>query len=147
VHCRDHAVQLDRARSEFDAAGVALVLIGQATSRHAAHFRRRQGVELRVLADERRETYRAAGAKIATMGELLGPRSVSKGIMHSLETRGKIHQGRTIGHPAQLGGSMVIAQDGTVTWSHMSHEPSDNASPEEILAAARKAAHRASTQG
>jgi hypothetical protein len=147
VHCRKHAVQLDRARSQFDAAGVPLVLIGQATPRHAAHFRRRRGVELRVLADERRATYRAAGAKISTVGELLAPKSVTKGLRHSLQSRGRIHQGRVIGHAAQLGGAMVIAQDGTVTWSHMSDDPSDNASPEEILAAAREAASRASTQG
>jgi len=131
---------LDRARSEFEAAGVPLVLVGQATPRHAAHFRRRQGIELRVLADERRETYKAAGAKVATFGELLGPKSVSKGLQHSIESRGKIHQGRTIGHAAQLGGSMVIAPGATVTWSHMSQDASDNARPEEILAAAREPA-------
>jgi peroxiredoxin len=56
VHCRDHAVQLHRARSDFEAAGVPLVLIGQATPRHAAHFRRRQEIDLPVLADENRES-------------------------------------------------------------------------------------------
>jgi hypothetical protein len=132
-------VQLHRARSEFEAAGLPLVLIGQATPRHAAHFRRRCEVDLPVLADESRETYRAAGAKIATAGELLGPRSVSVGLRRAFESRGKVHQGRVIGHPAQLGGAMVIAPGGEVTWSHMAEDACDNASPEEILAAARQA--------
>ncbi len=132
-------MQLHRAREEFEAAGVPLVLIGQATPRHAAHFRRRQGIELPVLADERRESYRAAGAKVATAGELLGPRSVSAGLRKTFASRGKVHQGRIIGHPAQLGGAMVIAPGGEVTWSHMAEDASDNASPEEILAAARQA--------
>jgi peroxiredoxin len=132
-------VQLHRARSEFEAAGVRLVLIGQATPRHAAHFRRRQEIDLPVLADEKRESYRAAGAKVATAGELLGPKSVSRGLLKTVGSAGKVHQGKVIGHVAQLGGSMVIVPDGRVIWSHMSEDASDNASPEEILAAAREA--------
>jgi peroxiredoxin len=132
-------VQLHRARSSFEAAGVPLVLIGQATPRHAAHFRRRQEIDLTVLADEKRESYRAAGAKVATAGELLGPKSVGRGLMKTIESGGKARQGKVIGHAAQLGGAMVIAPSGRVTWSHMSEDASDNASPQEILAAARQA--------
>jgi len=129
---------LDRAREELGAAGAEVVLIGQLTPRHAAQFRRRQGIDLPVLADEERASYKAAGAKIATVGELVGPGVVAKGFATTLRT-GKV-QGRTIGHPAQLGGAMVIAPDGTVVWSHMSEDASDNAPPEEILAAVRSAA-------
>jgi peroxiredoxin len=138
VHCRNHAVQLDEARSDFDAAGVRVVLVGQATPRQAAHFRRRLDIDLPVLADEQRYSYRAAGAKVATAGELLGPKSVSAGLKATVSSRGKVHQGRVIGHAAQLGGVMVIAADGEVTWSHMAEDASDNASPDEILAAARQ---------
>jgi peroxiredoxin len=133
-------VQLHRAREEFEAAGVPLVLIGQATPRHAARFRRRMGIELPVLADEKRASYKAAGAKIATFGELLGPKSVSRGVARSVRSRGRIRQGRTIGHPAQLGGSMIIRPDGGVAFAHMSEDASDNASVGEILEAARAAA-------
>jgi hypothetical protein len=48
-------------------------------------------------------------------------------------------QGRTIGHPAQLGGAMLILPTGEIAWSHMSEDASDNAEPEEILAAVRAA--------
>lgn len=126
---------MDRARGDFKAAGVGLVLIGQATPRHAAQFRRRQGIQLPVLADERRVSYRAAGAKIANLSELFGPRSVSKGLLAGARSR-KI-QTRTVGDAAQLGGSLVIRPDGQVAWSHMSANAGDNASPEEILAAVR----------
>jgi peroxiredoxin len=129
---------LDRARDEFEAADARLVLIGQMTPRHAAHFRRRRGIELPVLADEQRQTYKAAGAKIATAGELLGPKVVAKGTV--LSARTGLRQGRTIGHPAQLGGAMVIRPDGQVAWSHMSEDASDNASADDILAAVRAAA-------
>ena len=126
---------MDRARQDLEADGAQLVLIGQLTPRHASHFRRRQGVELPVLADEKRASYKAAGAKIATMNELLGPSVVAKGLMTTMQT-GRL-QTRTLGHPAQLGGTMVIAPDGRVVWSHMSDDASDNASPEEILEAVR----------
>jgi AhpC/TSA antioxidant enzyme len=128
---------LDRARGDFKAAGAGLVLIGQASPRHAAQFRRRQGIQLRVLADERRVSYKAAGTKMANVTELFGPRSVSKGLLAGARSR-KI-QTRTIGNAAQLGGSLVIATDGQVVWSHMSDNAGDNASPEEILVAVRKA--------
>jgi len=126
---------LDRARNEIEASGASLTLIGQLTPRHAAHFRRRQGLELSVLADNDRASYKAAGAKMGSIGELLGPKVVAKGALTTLQT-GRF-QTRTIGHPAQLGGAMVITRDGAVAWSHMAKDASDNASPEEILEAVR----------
>lgn len=131
-------MQLHRARAQFEEAGGRLVLIGQATPRHAAHFRRRQGIQLPVLADEDRVSYRAAGAKAGGMLDLFSPKVVAKGALTGL--REKTIQGRTVGDAAQLGGTLVIRPDGQVTWSHMSTDAGDNASPEEILAALREAA-------
>jgi prostamide/prostaglandin F2alpha synthase len=127
---------LDRAREDFEASGVALQLIGQATPRHAAHFRRRHGLELPILADERRESYKAAGAKVGSVGELLGPGVIAKGILTTARTR-KV-QGRVIGNAAQLGGAMLVAPDGTIAWTHMAKDAADNASPAELLAAVRR---------
>jgi prostamide/prostaglandin F2alpha synthase len=132
VFCRDHAVQLHGAREELDRAG-EVVLIGQLTPRHAAHFRRRLELTWPVLADEERTSYKAAGAKVATANELLGPKVVAKGVQAS--RRSGVVQGRTIGHAAQLGGVLVIRPDGTVAWSHMAEDASDTAGPDEILAA------------
>jgi len=67
-------VQLHRARKEFDEADVRLALIGIGTPEEAAEFRRVQGIEFPVLADPERRTYELAGAKIATLDELLGLR-------------------------------------------------------------------------
>jgi len=128
---------LDRAREQFEAAGVRLVLIGQLTPRHAAHFRRRQNIELPVLADEHRASYKAVGAKVGSLGDLVGPKVIAKGTITSLRS-GKL-QGRILGHPAQLGGTMVIAPDGTVARSHMATDASDNVPPQAILAAVRDA--------
>jgi peroxiredoxin len=131
-------MQLHRARSEFDDAGGRLVLIGQATPRHAAHFRRRQGIQLPVLADEERISYKAAGAKKAGVLDLWNPKVVAKGALTGV--REKTIQGRTVGDANQLGGALVITPDGEIVWSHMSDDAGDNASPEEILAALREVA-------
>lgn len=130
-------MQLHRARSEFDDAGATLVLIGQATPRHAAHFRRRQGIQLPVLADKDRISYEAAGAKVAGVTDLFGPKVIAKGALTGV--RNKTIQTRTIGNAAQLGGALVVLPDGSIPWSHMSTDAGDNASPEEILAAVRDA--------
>jgi peroxiredoxin len=129
---------LDRARQDFRAAGVNLVLIGQGTPRQAAEFRRRQGIQLPVLADEKRVSYKAAGTKVGGVTDLFNPQTVAKGIMATARTRRT--QTRTVGHPGQLGGTLVIAPDGRVAWSHIAGDASDNAPPAEILAAVRAAA-------
>lgn len=129
---------MDRARGDFKAAGVDLVLIGQGTARQAAEFRRRQGVQLPLLADHDRVSYKAAGTKVGGVTDLFSPQTVAKGILATARTRRT--QTRTIGHPTQLGAAIVVAPDGRIVWSHMAQDASDNASPEEILAAIPKAA-------
>ena len=131
-------MQLHRARDRFEDAGVNLMLIGQLTPRHAEHFRRKTKIELPVLADEDRASYRAAGAKKASVGELVGPRVLAKGVRTALTT-GQV-QGRTIGDNAQLGGALLVKPDGSVAWSHMSEDAGDDAPVEELLEAARAAA-------
>jgi peroxiredoxin len=131
---------LDRSREQFERAGVRLVLIGQATPRQAAHFRSKLGIGLPVLADDRREAYAAVGAKVGGIGDLVGPKVVAKSV--GAIARSRRLQGRTVGHPAQLGGVVVIARGGELAWSRMAQDASDNATAEEILTAATPGPHR-----
>ena len=127
-------MQLHRDRDKFGAAGASLVLIGQGTPRHAQHFREQFDLDgLEILVDPDREVYAAAGAKVGTMSELLGPRSVVRGLKHAAKER--VVQGAIKGHPAQLGGVLVVAQDGAVTWSHLADDASDNPPNEAVLKA------------
>ncbi len=135
MHCRDHAVQLHRAREEFERAGVKLVLIGQATPRHAAHFRRKLDIDLPVLADEDRRTYKLAGFPRGSVSQLLGPRSVLSGVKHG--ARSRVTQGRIIGDAAQLGGAMVIGPGDEVLFEQRSQHAGDSVEPDELLAALR----------
>lgn len=128
---------MQRAHPEFEAAGADLVLIGQATPRQAAHFRRRQKIDLRVLADEDRVSYKAIGAKHGTVGQLIGPSVVAKGLLTSAKTG--VIQGRTVGSSTQLGGALVVAPGGRVLFEQLAKNAGDNASPEQLLEAIRSA--------
>ena len=112
-------------------------MIGQGTPAHAREFIADNKVDgLPILVDPTRESYEAAGAKIATFNELLGPRVVAKGTTSALRTG--LVQTRTKGHPAQLGGILIVAPDGSVPYAHLADDASDNASNDEVLRAAKK---------
>ena len=128
-------MQLHRAREEFEGAGAKLVLIGQATPRHAAHFRRKLDIDLPVLADEERTTYKIAGFPRASVGQLLGPKSVLSGVKHG--ARSRVTQGRIIGDAAQLGGAMVIGPGGEVVFRQQPANAGDTIEAEELLEAVR----------
>ena len=130
-------MQLHRDRERFEAAGLRLVVIGQGTPAHALEFRARNHVDgLAMLVDETRASYDVAGAKVATVTELLGPRVVARGTVSALRSR--LPQTATKGHPAQLGGVLLVLPVGSIPYAHLSEDASDNASTDEILAAAER---------
>jgi prostamide/prostaglandin F2alpha synthase len=131
-------VQLHRDREEFEAAGVRLAVVGQGRPEHARHFMESQKVDLPMYVSEDRAAYKAAGTKKATLNELIGPRSVLRGLRTSRSEH--VHQGRTIGHPAQLGGVLIVKPDGSIPYEHLADDASDNPPNAEILEAARAAA-------
>jgi hypothetical protein len=130
-------VQLHRAREQFEQAGVGLVLIGQASPRQASAFRRKLDLDLPVLADEERATYEAAGIPRASVGQLLGPKSVLSGVKHG--ARSGVMQGRIIGDAAQLGGAVIVAPGGEVVYEQVQRNAGDTVEPDALLAAARAA--------
>lgn len=130
-------MQLHRDRSKFDAAGVRLAVIGQGTPAQAAHFQESQKIDLPMYVDEGRASYKAAGAKVGTVTELLGPGVVAKGVAAS--RRDKVVQGRTVGHPAQLGGVMIVKPGDQIAYVHLADDAGDNPPNSEVLAAAKAA--------
>lgn len=134
-------MQLHRDREQFEAAGVELTVIGQGRPEHARHFLEQQSVEgLRLLVDPDRKTYKAIGAKVAGAAELASPRVALRGLRSAVSNR--VVQGRPVGNVAQLGGVLVVAPGGEVTWSHLAGDASDNPPNEDVLEAAREAASR-----
>jgi hypothetical protein len=126
---------LNRAQEEINAHGARLVFIGQATPRHAAHFQRRYAPDVEILADEDRASYKAIGLRRASVRQLLGPRSVMKGLTRGVTDGSVTVQGRVIGDAAQLGGTFIVLPSGEIAWSHISKDASDNAEVPELLEA------------
>jgi peroxiredoxin len=124
---------LNGARDEIEAHGVRLVLIGQATPKHAAHFQRRYAPDLPLLADEKRESYKAMRIPRGSASQLIGPKSVVKGIGRMATSGHLTVQGRVIGDAAQLGATFIVLPSGEIAWSHVSQDASDNPSVEELL--------------
>jgi prostamide/prostaglandin F2alpha synthase len=131
-------VQLHRDREQFDASGAHLAVIGQGTPEQAARFQGSQEMDLPIYTDKGRESYKAAGTKIGTVDELVGPRMIAKGA-RAMATDG-VRQGRTVGHPAQLGGVLVIRPGDEIVYAHLSDDAGDIPPNSEVLAAARAAA-------
>jgi peroxiredoxin len=130
--CRAYAVELNRNRDRFTAAGARLVLIGQGTPEDASRFRKRFRIDLPILTDLERVTYLWAGAKVATLDELIGPVVVVRGLLRMARQRVLI--GRNTADEAQLGGSIVVTGDGRVVFAHISDDASDVAPPADLLA-------------
>jgi len=108
------------------------VLIGQATPKHAAHYKRRFAPDLEILADEKRESYKAMGFPRAGAVQLVGPKSLAKGIARGASGVGV---GRVIGDVQQLGGTIIVDEGGKVLWSHVMQDASDNPSIDELMEA------------
>lgn len=121
------------ARHRFRAAGAEIVLIGQATPSDAADFRAKFGLELTLLADEQRASYRALHLKRAGLTGLIGPRVLLRAVSTVLGRR--VRQGRTIGHPAQLGAALAVAPGDRVLFEQRARDAADNVPPDELLAA------------
>jgi len=132
-------VQLHRDRAEFERATVELVAIGNGTVEQAAAFVRSQGLDgLRLVVDPERRVYEAAGARVGTLSQLVGPRVMLAGARLAAGGSGA-RQGQVIGHAAQLGGVLIVAPDGSVPYAHLAENAADLAPEEEVLEAAHKA--------
>ena len=128
---------MNRDREAFAEAGAPLAVIGQGTPANAAWFRERFGLEIDLLVDTDRLAYKAAGTKVATLGELLGPKTVLRGLRRARDSR--VMQGKTVGHPAQLGGLMLVTPGGNVPWAHLSDDAGDYPPNDDVIAAVRAA--------
>ena len=114
-----------------------MVVIGQGTPGNAARFRERFELDLDLLVDTDRRAYKAAGARVGTLSELLSPSVVARGLLRALRSR--VFQGAIDGHPAQLGGLMLVLPGGGVPWVHLSSDASDYPPNAEVVEAVRDA--------
>ena len=112
------------------------MVIGQGTPANAAWFRREFDLDIDLLVDTDRLAYKAAGTKVATVGELVGPKMLLRGAKRARSSG--VIQGKIVGHPAQLGGLMLVMPDGSAPWAHLSDDASDYPPNDEVIEAVRR---------
>ena len=120
---------------EFRKAGVRVAAIGLGDATYARAFREETGIGFPLLVDDERKAYAAAGLKQASILHLLYRENATA------RARAKAggHRQRKLGkNPFQLGGSFVFVPGDVDRFAHVSRTFGDNASPADLLAAARR---------
>jgi AhpC/TSA antioxidant enzyme len=121
---------------EIEALGARLAAIGLGDRAYARMFREETGIQFPLLIDEERVAYRAAGLRSANVLHLL--RSDNKKARDRASAAG-YRQHRLGRDPFQLGGSFVFGPGNLDRFAHVSRTFGDNATPEALLEALRKA--------
>ncbi len=121
--------------AEFREAGATLAAIGLGDRAYAREFRAETGIGFPLLVDERREAYRAAGLRSATIFHMFRrDNTAARG-----RARAAGHRQHRLGrNPFQLGGSFVFGPGNVDRFAHVSETFGDNAAPETLLAALRR---------
>jgi AhpC/TSA antioxidant enzyme len=116
----------------FREKGARLAAIGLGDVHFARVFREETGITFPLLIDERRQAYRAAGLRKASLLHLL--RRDNKRARERAQAAG-FRQHRLGKNPFQLGGSLVFGPGNIDRFAHFSGTFGDNASPAVLFAA------------
>ena len=129
--CRKQVMQLHREKRAIRALGAELVIIGNAVPCFARAFREDLAITTPIYVDPSMASYR-----------LLGIRSLREALLsgwtlkHALSAlRGGSRQVRMQRDRCQLGGVLVVRQDGAILYRHLSETADVHLAVEEILAA------------
>ena len=122
-----------RAHEEdFRKAGARLAAIGLGDPQYAQAFREETGIGFPLLIDERREAYRAAGLKKASLLHLLRR---DNAVARKRARAGGHRQHKLGKDPLQLGGSFVFGPGNVDRYAYVSRTLGDNPDPAALLAA------------
>lgn len=117
---------------EFEAKSANVAAIGMGLIPMAANFRDEHDIPFPLLVDRHRETHRALELRRGKLLDIVGPKQVARGVKAFVT-------GTSAGRPApkqdplQLGGSLVVAPDGTVLYEHTATASDDNAPLDDLL--------------
>ena len=111
-------------------AGLAAIGLGDRL--YAGFFREKTGITFPLLIDEKREAYRAAGLRSASLLHLLRR---DNAIARKRAQAAGHRQHKLGANPFQLGGSFVFGPGNVDRFAHISQSFGDNASAESLLAA------------
>ncbi len=136
--CREQVADMRHIRSQVEAAGARLVIIGNGTPPMLDAFIEDFGGDLEhVYTDPSRAVYDALGARSGSVLFMFDPR-IWLNTIRSL--RQGARPGRTRGDASQLGGVWVARAGGDVVFEHRSDVAGDHPANDDIIAALPSAA-------
>lgn len=98
-------------------------------------YREREGIDVSMLRDPRRDAYRAFGIQRAGLPGVWAPRTIWYYVKQVL--RGRLPRfDRSDWY--QLGGDVLLNEQGQAVWVYRSREPADRPSVEAVLSEVRK---------
>ena len=124
-----------RKKEAFDLLGARVVLVGLGSVAETAAFKKRFEVPFAMIADPEKRLFEAFRLKQASVGSLLSPKMIVKGVR-------SMARGHTLGRPRgdvrQLPGVFIIDAAGRIRFSHHAATPDDHPRPEALLDVLRR---------
>jgi hypothetical protein len=134
LYCHEHAHTVVHAKTEIEGAGGSLLLLGHGNPVHAGDFSRQVGLAGHVFTDPARILYRALGMKhgVLRVYNLESSRHMARA------TRAGFRNRKVVGDRWQLGGTVVLDEQGAITYRHVSEVAGDHGSVSDVLFALRR---------
>lgn len=112
-----------------------MVAVAQGTAQDVAKFCRDFAVPFPVLADTKREAYKAYALPKGNFMQVMGPQLLGRAAQALLSGASF---GKRIGDPMQLQGTFVIEKGGFVRFAHRGKDSSDNPSNKQLFSVLEK---------
>ncbi len=119
----------------FKGKNTEVVAVAQGTAPDIAKFCKDFAVPFPMLADEKRDAYKAYTLKRGSIMQIMGPQLLGRAFQ---ALRSGASFGRPIGDPKQLQGTFVIEKGGALKFAHRGKDSSDNPSNAQLLSVIEK---------
>lgn len=133
--CVEHVAELITHRTDFERAGIDIVVIGNGSPHQAGVFSHEMKAPFPILTDPTGDTYTAYGLGKATGSSMFDPRVVIGGVRAAL--KGHLPK-RSQGDPRQLQGQFLIDRNGIIRHADRPKLMSDIPSPQALLESANR---------
>lgn len=124
--------QLRQKADDFEKAGASVVLVGMGPPKESEEFLEKFELPFEMVCDPDRKLYEAYGLKRMGAFDFLSPSLALKGL--SAMAKGNL-AGLPEGDVKQLAGVFIIDTSGHIPYRHLSADPADFASAEDVLTA------------
>jgi peroxiredoxin len=135
IFCKEQVREYRDHAAEIANAGLRVVIITPAAPEASADFAREMRLPFTVLCDPERDAYRAYGLTEGSVGQLINPRIVARGVQATL--RGNLIEVPKGGNSRQLPGTAIIDQEGRVQYHHVARDASDHLTAAQLIAQAQ----------